>query len=183
MENEHPVGFEFVAADKRGNPMTYDEALSAAVEGMRVRCASMPEGGYVEHSFSRGFLRCWPVEKVEDEWQRTQCDFRASEAETQAEWFELERPKVDSWGKPINPAAFAAEQTALREAPAEEVKPQRSKWGQQSTEAATIAARQKVGQAWGTVIEFCGGCDRDKSACVCPAPSAEKPANKWGTGR
>lgn len=163
--------------------MTYDEALSECVAGMRVRCDTMQPGCYVEHSFSRGFLRCWPVDKVEEEWTRSQCDFIVKDGEAEAEWHELERPKLDSWGKPIA-AGFFAEQDAERAAPHNEVKPQRSKWGQQSTEAATIAARQKVGDAWGKpaapAVTFCAVCDYAADACVCPPPSADKPVNKWG---
>ena len=132
--------------------MTYDEALAAAVEGMRVRCDTMQPGCYVEHSFKRGFVRCWPGDKVEEEPQRTQCDYIAHGDEPQQEWHELERPKVDSWGKPLDLAFFAKLQ-AERENPVHvEVKPQRSKWGQQSSEAATIAARQRVGDAWGKPV-------------------------------
>lgn len=137
--------------------MTHDEALEAAVLGDRVRAATMLAGQYVEHSFSRGFLRCWPVDTVEEEPRRTQCDYRASAEEEAAEWSIVERPKVDTWGKPID-AAFFASLNAEREAPEAEVKPQRSKWGKTSSDAALIAIEQQRAKnppaldpaAWGT---------------------------------
>lgn len=129
--------------------MTYEEAMTHAIEGMRVRCTTMQSGCYVEHSFSRGYLRCWPVDRVEDEPSRTQCDYHPAEIERASLWAELERPKVDSWGKAIDVSFFTALAEQRDSAEHTEVKPQRSKWGQQSSEAAVIAARQRVGEGWG----------------------------------
>jgi len=150
--------------------MKYEEALAFAVEGGRVRCDTMPPGGYVEHLFSRGFVRCWPVDRVEDEPNRSQCDLKPTDAEVEAEWYEVERPKEDSWGKPVGLSFYVA-LAAERAAAEPERGPRRSAWGRQTTEAATIAARQKVGDAWGKPVpepvEFCGVCDFAKSACKC----------------
>lgn len=104
--------------------MNYEQALAKCAEGARVAAATMLPGQYVEHSFKRGFLRCWPVDKVEDEPQRTQCDFLATDDEIAAEWYAVERPKVDSWGKPID-AAFFASLDDERTAPEEDVKRRR----------------------------------------------------------
>ena len=151
--------------------MTYNEALSAVVEGLRVRCDSMQPGCYVEHSFSRGFLRCFPVDKVEDEPSRSQCDYIAHGDETTAEWHELIRPKTDSWGKPIDVTFFAA-MTAERENPTHvEVKPQRSKWGQTSEAAAKIA----LSQGWGKL----NNPDRVDVSAFSPAEPAPK-RDAWG---
>ena len=70
--------------------MTLDEALSEAVQGARVTAPHMQPGCYVEHSFSRGFVRCWPVDRPDEEPIRTQCDFRRHEGDEAAEWRILE---------------------------------------------------------------------------------------------
>lgn len=70
--------------------MNLDEALSQAVEGARVIAPHMQPGCYVEHSFSRGFLRCWPVDVPNEEPNRTQCDFRRHEGDEAADWRILE---------------------------------------------------------------------------------------------
>ncbi|WLJ71225.1 hypothetical protein [Sphingomonas phage Birtae] len=86
--------------------MTLDEALSEAVQGARVTAPHMQPGCYVEHSFSRGFLRCWPVDRPDEEPSRTQCDFRSHEGDEKAVWRILTpeeqyppKPKVTGgWG-------------------------------------------------------------------------------------
>lgn len=123
--------------------MTYEQALAVCAEGARVAAATMQPGQYVEHSFKRGFVRCWPVDKVEEEPQRTQCDFLASDDEIAAEWNVVDRPKVDSWGKPID-AAFYASLDEQRGAPEDDVKPRRSSWGNVSPEAKLIALQQST---------------------------------------
>lgn len=71
--------------------MTLDEALSQAVEGARVTAPHMQPGCYVEHSFSRGFLRCWRVDTPDEEPNRTQCDFIPHDGDRAAVWRILER--------------------------------------------------------------------------------------------
>ena len=150
--------------------MTHDEALSAAVEGCRVRPPHWQPGVYVEHSFSRGFLKCWPVDRPEDEPIRSQCDYRSTAEDEAAAWEALPDPRpplaidhspVDSWGRSTIPAIAASIappavvtgtgwQTGVRDAPI------------------TKSDKKR---------EICGECDYEKSACVCPKPDA----NKWGT--
>jgi len=66
--------------------MTIDEALSQAVEGNRVTAPHLQPGCYVEHSLSRGFLRCWRVDTPDLEPERTQCDFIADAHDVAEEW-------------------------------------------------------------------------------------------------
>lgn len=99
--------------------MILDEALSQAVEGARVTAPHMQPGCYVEHSLSRGFLRCWKVDKPEDEPNRTQCDFIPHDGDRAADWRILEseeqyppKPKLTGgWGampsKPVNDTPLA----------------------------------------------------------------------------
>lgn len=91
--------------------MTLDEALSECVAGARITAAHMQPGCYVEHSFSRGFIRCWPVSSPDEEPSRTQCDFRSHEGDIAADWRILEpdeqyppKPKLTGgWGS-LKPA-------------------------------------------------------------------------------
>lgn len=70
--------------------MTLDEALHEAVSGARMTAPHF-DGVYIEHSFSRGFLRCWPVDKPEDEPNRSQCAFDPKPEDRAAtDWFEIE---------------------------------------------------------------------------------------------
>jgi hypothetical protein len=86
--------------------MNLDEALSECVAGARMTAPHMQPGCYIEHSFSRGFLRCWPVSSADEEPTRTQCDFRANELDIAADWRILElveqyppKPKLSGgWG-------------------------------------------------------------------------------------
>ncbi len=80
--------------------MTLDEALTECVSGARMTAVHMQAGCYIEHSFSRGFLRCWPVARIEDEPNRTQCELRVTDADRVADWLEVERPKpvASKWG-------------------------------------------------------------------------------------
>ena len=72
--------------------MTLDEALHEAVSGARMTAPHL-DGVYVEHSFSRGFLRCWPVARAEDEPNRTQCAFVPKPEDRAAtDWFEVPAP-------------------------------------------------------------------------------------------
>lgn len=153
--------------------MTYDEALHEAIAGARVTHAAFQPGVYIEHSFSRGFIKCWPVDKPEDEPQRTQCDFRANADDVAATWQEVERPAlavdnspVDAWGR-STPAAIVAS------------------WGTgkpatQNTPEYVAAVDKLIGaKPKPEPVEFCGECDFVKTACVCPKPAA----NKWGPGK
>lgn len=86
--------------------MTFDEAMGECVAGLRVRCAPMQEGCYVEHSMGRGFLRCFPVDKPEDEPLRTQSSYVARDSEYAADWTEAPGyPKAvaGAWGIPEAP--------------------------------------------------------------------------------
>jgi hypothetical protein len=86
--------------------MTLDEALSEAVAGERITAPHLSQGVYVEHLLSRGFVKCWPVERVEDEPSRTQCDFVMKLDDQAADWRvyprEEQYPPVvrNSWGQP-----------------------------------------------------------------------------------
>jgi hypothetical protein len=68
--------------------MTYDEALVEAVSGARVSAAHL-DGVYIEHSLSRGFLKCWPVDTPDDEPNRASCDFKPKPEDLAADWFEV----------------------------------------------------------------------------------------------
>lgn len=93
--------------------MNHDEALSEAVAGARVRPPHWQPGIYVEHSFSRGFLKCWPVDRPEDEPTRSSCDYRATAEDAAATWEAMPEPRppvpierpapaiVAGWGKPL----------------------------------------------------------------------------------
>lgn len=103
--------------------MTLDEALSAAMVGDRVTADHMQPGCYVEHTFSRGYLRCWPVDKPEDEPNRTQCDFIAHDGDRAADWRVLEAPKPapkpNPWATPVTlpepqPARIKAKMGGVR---------------------------------------------------------------------
>lgn len=99
--------------------MTLDEALSEAVCGARVRCDLMQPGSWVDYNFA-GWRREWP--------SGTGCDFRASDEEAKAEWYEVVpcrdcgkhvQPQPDSmegrcgckpptWGTPVKTVEVAA---------------------------------------------------------------------------
>ena len=163
--------------------MTFEEAMSAAYEGMRVRHAGLQPGMYVEHVMSRGLLRCWPVETPDLEPNRTQCDFRPTPDDLAATWAELP-PYVT---KPVPP--LPGNPKPLAEVAA------KAGWGKP---AAPIAPHYPT--AWGSVepkpekkpaivTTFCAECDFETSACQCPKPVAsgwgkpiepKKETNKWG---
>jgi len=155
--------------------VTLDEALSAAVEGNRVTAPHMQPGCYVEHLMSRGFVRCWKVDRPDEEPSRTQCDFLAHAGDEAAEWRILE--------------------------PAEQYPPVvRNAWGQAKREPLPVrrvdpAPKPKPEAA--PKVEFCAECDFEKSACKCAPkladqlspkpvtvgwgnPLLNKEPNKWG---
>lgn len=76
--------------------MNIDQALAECIEGQRITADHMQPGCYVEHTFSRGFVRCWPVASASLEPGRTQCDFIAKEDDRAATW----RAVVDQYPKP-----------------------------------------------------------------------------------
>jgi hypothetical protein len=73
-----------------------EQALEQCVLGARMTAAHMQEGSYIEHSFARGYLRCWGFDPP----QRTQCDFVEHADDIAADdWHELIRVKpVSKWG-------------------------------------------------------------------------------------
>lgn len=109
--------------------MTLDDALSEAVAGARITAPHMQPGCYVEHSFSRGFLRCWKVDRPEDEPNRTQCDFIAHDGDRTADWRILTseeqyppKPKLTGgWGALTPNAQSQAQSRALRKPPVGDV--------------------------------------------------------------
>jgi len=109
--------------------MNLDEALSECTAGARITAPHMQPGCYVEHSFSRGYLRCWPVASASEEPQRTQCDFMTKADDSAADWRILEaaeqyppKPKLTGgWGV-LTPNAQSQEQgRALRKPPVGDV--------------------------------------------------------------
>jgi hypothetical protein len=66
--------------------MNLDEALIECVAGQRITADHMQFGCYVEHTFGRGFVRCWPVSSASDEPSRTQCDFVTKPEDIVADW-------------------------------------------------------------------------------------------------
>ena len=144
--------------------MTLEEALGEAVAGARVTAPHLQPGCYVEHSFSRGFLRCWPVDRPDEEPSRTQCDFRQHAGDEAATWRILE--------------------------PAEQYPPVvKNAWGQPTKADPMAGCGPAVSEPWTT--EFCGVCDFTKDKCKCdpePKPAAsgwgnpllKKETNKWG---
>ena len=82
--------------------MTLDEALIECVAGQRITADHMQPGCYVEHTFGRGFVRCWPVAKAELEPERTQCDFVPKPEDIAADWSKVgdqyPKPLKGGWG-------------------------------------------------------------------------------------
>lgn len=80
--------------------MKLAEALTECVSGARMTATHMQPGCYIEHLFSKGFVRCWPVDRPEDEPNRTQCEFRSNDSDEAADWVEVEQPvpKPSPWG-------------------------------------------------------------------------------------
>ncbi len=159
--------------------MTYDEALAETVIGGRVRPDHWQTGIYVEHSFMRGFLKCWPVDRVEDEPIRSQQDYRPTTEDQLAVWSAIERPvlaidasPVDAWGRSTIPAIAASlrpvDATVGWGNPLPAPKPELA--------VEEYNAFVKNFAASRGMREFCGECDYVKTACVCPKPDA----NKWG---
>lgn len=141
--------------------MTLDEALSEAVAGARLTADHMQPGSYLCHSFSRGFIRCWPVDRPEDEPNRTQCDWRTHPLDEAADWRILE---PDEQYPPVVKNAWGQ--------PKVETKP--------ISVAPTVRVQNKpISAAPPIAAKFCGVCDFTKDKCRCEAaPKKEK--DKWG---
>ena len=175
--------------------MNFEEAMSAAYEGMRVRHAGFQPGIYVEHSFSRGLLKCWPVETPDLEPNRTQCDFRPHPDDLAATWTEQPTYPVRAVEPlPGNPKPLAQQAAAAG-------------WGASVVPQAIgrvlrpPVADQGPAKGWqlppakppvkpiAAPTTFCAECDFETSACKCPKPVAsgwgkpiepKKEPNKWG---
>lgn len=148
-----------------------------------MRHDGMQEGIYVEHVFSRGLLKCWPVDKPEDEPNRASCAFLPKEDDLLADWYELPaRPRVETTQPPGNPVSLAVKAAAAG-------------WG------APVPLDNRLTRAVGTIPApkppapapgpraVCEVCDYAKNSCICPKPDAskwgqpepKKDTSKWGT--
>lgn len=187
--------------------MKLDDALTEVVNGARMTAPHMQTGCYIEHSFTRGFVRCWPVDRIEDEPNRTQCEFRANDDDRAADWIEVERPALavdhsprDAWGK-TTPAAIVSEANATAEAFAalvtKELAPMR---GDRHEEAQALIDSAKPATTWGEVFadktpvaggwrtpevapapkQGYGSVSFGNTACACPTPPDVPKSDGWG---
>jgi len=116
--------------------MNFTEATVALKAGKRLTAAHLSPGCYVEQDGDR-IVRAWPVDRPEDEWQRSQCSFTPAEVDQAADWIEVAVPAVDSEGKPLQRPVVAPEGEA------EPGRVRRSRWGKTSEAAQLIAIEQQ----------------------------------------
>ena len=155
--------------------MTYDEAIAEAYLGMRIRHDGLPPGVYIEHVFSRGLLKCWPVASPDLEPTRSQCDFITKPEDEAATWFEVPAlPSPAPAGVSVALASIAARaKDGWGRGPAPvPVPPAPVGWGKPLPPIAPKPTPAPVA--------FCAECDYETAACVCSKPEPKKEPNKWG---
>lgn len=88
--------------------MKYDEAVAEAFTGSRMRHDGFQPCIYVEHVFSRGLLKCWPVASPDLEPTRSSCDFNPTPEDLAADWYELPIVRTPHSMPPGNPVSARA---------------------------------------------------------------------------